>query len=40
MALRTAKFLTYGKDEQTDQIKKFLEDAGVLLEVRDIEKSR
>lgn len=38
MALRTAKFLTYGKDEQTDQIKRFLEDAGVLLEVRDIEK--
>lgn len=38
MALRQAKFLTYGKDEQTDQIRKFLEEAGVILDVRDIEK--
>ncbi|MGH8015535.1 MAG: hypothetical protein ACREBV_05045, partial [Candidatus Zixiibacteriota bacterium] len=38
MALRQAKFLSYGNDEICTEIKKFLEEAGVILEIRDIEK--
>src|SRR5574341_2205406 len=38
MALKQAKFLSYGSDEQCAEIMKFLEDAGVILEFRDIEK--
>jgi len=38
MALRQAKFLTYGNDEQCADIKKFIEEAGVTLDYRDIEK--
>jgi arsenate reductase-like glutaredoxin family protein len=38
MALKQAKFLSYGNDESCLEIKKFLEDAGVIVEVRDIEK--
>ena len=38
MALRQAKFLTYGDDEQCAEVKKFIEEAGVILEYRDIEK--
>lgn len=38
MAVRQAKFLTYGNDEQCAEIKKYIEDAGVILDFRDIEK--
>lgn len=38
MAPRQAKFLSYGNDESCTEIKKFLEDSGIVLEVRDIEK--
>jgi len=38
MAHKLAKFLTYGDDEKCAEIKKFLEDSGVVLEFRDIEK--
>ena len=38
MAVRQAKYLTYGNDEQCAEIKKFIEEAGVILDYRDIEK--
>ena len=38
MALKQAKFLSYGSDEQCAEIKKFIEDAGWTLDYRDIEK--
>jgi len=38
MALRQAKFLSYGDDDFCAQTMKFLEDAGVIVEYRDIEK--
>lgn len=36
MPPKRAKFLTYGEDERCAETKKFIEDAGVLLDVRDI----
>lgn len=38
MAPKRATFLTYGNDEASSEMKKFIEEAGVLLNVRDIEK--
>jgi arsenate reductase-like glutaredoxin family protein len=38
MAHKQAKFLSYGSDENCADIKKFLEESGVILEIRDIEK--
>lgn len=38
MAPRHAKFLTYGDDDICNATRKFIEDAGVILHVRDIEK--
>lgn len=38
MALKRAQFLTYGADQVVDDTRKFLEEHGVELEVRDIEK--
>ncbi len=38
MALRQAKYLSYGNDEQCAEMKKFIEEAGVILDYRDIEK--
>ncbi|HEX2896525.1 MAG TPA: ArsC/Spx/MgsR family protein [candidate division Zixibacteria bacterium] len=38
MALRQARFLSYGSDDNCAEIKKFLEDAGVIVDYRDIEK--
>ena len=38
MALKLAKFMTYGNDEKCVEIKKFIEDAGVAVDYRDIEK--
>jgi arsenate reductase-like glutaredoxin family protein len=31
-----ATYLTWGEDQQSDETRKFIEDAGVLLTVRDI----
>jgi arsenate reductase-like glutaredoxin family protein len=38
MAPKRALYLTYGNDGLCSETKKFIEDAGVLLEVRDIGK--
>ncbi|NOY88529.1 MAG: hypothetical protein GXO93_03940 [FCB group bacterium] len=38
MALKRATFFTYGTDDKCNEIQKFIEDAGVILDVRDIEK--
>ncbi|MBD3402925.1 hypothetical protein GF420_08510 [candidate division GN15 bacterium] len=37
MPPKRAKFLTYGSDAMCAETRQFIEDAGVLLEVRDIE---
>lgn len=37
MPPKRAKFLTYGDDALCAETKKFIEDAGILLEIRDIE---
>lgn len=39
MAPKRAVFLTYGDDALCAEIRKFIEDAGVLLDVRDIGKN-
>ena len=36
MPEKRAKFLTYGNDERCEEIRKFIEDAGILLIVRDM----
>jgi arsenate reductase-like glutaredoxin family protein len=36
MAPKRAQYLTYGNDELCVEIRKFIENAGVLLDVRDI----
>ncbi|UCG60766.1 MAG: hypothetical protein JSV52_10570 [Candidatus Zixiibacteriota bacterium] len=38
MAPKCARFYTYGQDTMCVETKQFIENAGVLLEVRDIEK--
>jgi arsenate reductase-like glutaredoxin family protein len=38
MAPKRAKYITYGNDERCLEIRKFVEDAGVVLDIRDIEK--
>jgi len=38
MPPKRAKFISYGSDDTCLETKKFIEDAGVLLSVRDIEK--
>jgi arsenate reductase-like glutaredoxin family protein len=38
MVPKRATFLTYGADEKCADIKRFIEDSGVLLDIRDIEK--
>lgn len=38
MALKRAKFFTYGIDTMCAEIRKFIEDGGVILEQRDLEK--
>ena len=38
MAVKHAKFMSYGDDEQCAEMKKFIQEAGVILDVRDIEK--
>lgn len=38
MPPKRASFISYGTDEQCVDTKQFIEDAGVLLSVRDIEK--
>ena len=39
MPPKRAQFLTWGEDEQCNEIRKFLEDAGVVLDIRDVEKN-
>ncbi len=39
MASRRAQYLTYGDDGLCAETRKFIEDAGVLLDVRDISKN-
>ncbi|MEA1980282.1 MAG: ArsC/Spx/MgsR family protein [candidate division Zixibacteria bacterium] len=36
MAPRRAQFYTYGSDDSCAEVKKYIENAGILLEVRDI----
>ncbi len=38
MVPKRAQFLTYGNDTQCADIRRFIEDGGVLLDIRDIEK--
>ena len=38
MAPKRAIYLTYGNDEGCTQTRQFLEEAGVVLEIRDVEK--
>ena len=38
MPLKRARFLTYDDDSQTLQAKKYIEDAGIVLDIRDIAK--
>ena len=38
MPPKRARFISYGSDEQCVETRKFIEDSGVLLSVRDIEK--
>jgi arsenate reductase-like glutaredoxin family protein len=38
MAPKTAKFYSYGDDSACGEVRKFIQDAGVLLDVRDISK--
>ena len=39
MAFKRAQYLTYGDDGLCAETRKFIEDAGVLLDVRDISKN-
>lgn len=36
MPQKRATFMTYGKDERCDEIRKFIEDAGIRLDIRDL----
>ena len=38
MAQKRATYMTYGDSQRCTEIRKFLEDAGVILDVRDIKK--
>ena len=38
MAPRRARFISYGTDQQCDETRRFIEEAGVLLDVREIDK--
>ncbi len=38
MTPKRASFMTYGEDPQCAEIKKFITDAGVILDIRDLEK--
>lgn len=38
MALKRAKFYTYGEDTLCEEIKKYIEEAGIVLDVRDLAK--
>ncbi len=38
MPLKRATYLTWGEDEQCAETKKFIENAGVILDVRDLSK--
>lgn len=38
MAQKRAAFLTYGSDPSAGEIRRWIEEAGVILDVRDIEK--
>ncbi len=39
MPPKRAQFLTWGEEDQCVEIRKFLEEAGVVLEIRDVEKN-
>lgn len=39
MAPKRARFYTYGDDTRCSEIKKYIEDAGILLDVRDLSKN-
>jgi arsenate reductase-like glutaredoxin family protein len=38
MAPRRAKFISYGKDQLCDETRQFIEEAGVILDIREIDK--
>lgn len=38
MSLKRATFYTYNNDSACDDIKKYIEEAGVVLDIRDLEK--
>ncbi len=37
MAPKRAKMFSYGNDQRCNEVRKFIEDAGILLDVRDLE---
>jgi arsenate reductase-like glutaredoxin family protein len=39
MPLKRAEFISYGNDTQCEQTQKYIEDAGILLNIRDIGKT-
>ena len=39
MPQKRATFMTYGHDERCDEIRKFIEDAGIRLDIRDLSKN-
>ncbi len=39
MVPKVAKFFTYGDDSTCGEVRKFIQDAGILLDVRDISQS-
>jgi len=38
MPQKRATFMTYGNDERCDEIRKFIEGAGIILDIRDLSK--
>ena len=38
MAAKRAKFYSYGDDDRCHDIRRYIEDAGIILEIRDLEK--
>ena len=36
MVPRRAKFFKYGSDERCEEVRKFIEEAGILLDIRDL----
>ncbi|MEW5795152.1 MAG: ArsC/Spx/MgsR family protein [Candidatus Zixiibacteriota bacterium] len=39
MPQKRATFMTYGHDERCDEVRRFIEDAGIRLDIRDLSKN-